>query len=196
MWPVVVYYPCMYHVALAIFGHASSSWRTFPQLSSMWPRRHGHDPGQATRTFLCMQTRTYTPAWFCWRSAGRRWWLLSGCRFDDVSSQFSRYDVGDDVGFQSIQPSSSTQLLLLLFLFCQQIRREVALPPSDCWWNWMSSGGSSKSAVAGNWNGFSQWDFGNTEWSYNKENIALLSGNMEFCGPQNSILPSRKGDIQ
>jgi hypothetical protein len=30
----------------------------------MWPRRHGHDPGQATRTFLCIETRTYTPRVF------------------------------------------------------------------------------------------------------------------------------------
>jgi hypothetical protein len=32
------------------------AWRTFPQLLLMWPRRHGHDPGQATSTFICMQT--------------------------------------------------------------------------------------------------------------------------------------------
>jgi hypothetical protein len=78
-WPAVVYYSCM-HVAVAIFGQVGSSWRTFRQLLLMWPRRHSHDPGQATRTFLSMQTRTYTPTCFCWHlswNSGPRWWLLS-----------------------------------------------------------------------------------------------------------------------
>jgi hypothetical protein len=45
MWPVVVYYSCICnYVALAIFGHARSSWRT--QFSTMLPRS-----GSTTRNF-------------------------------------------------------------------------------------------------------------------------------------------------
>jgi hypothetical protein len=65
MWPIVVYYSSRSTVHIwAWQGHREG----LSQLLLKWPRRHGHDPGQATRTFLCMLTRTYTPACFCWHS--------------------------------------------------------------------------------------------------------------------------------
>jgi hypothetical protein len=64
--------------------------REFSTIIIMWPRRHGHDLGQAMSTVLhvCMQTRTYTRTWIYWlaRNSGQDGtWLLSGFRFGYVS---------------------------------------------------------------------------------------------------------------
>jgi hypothetical protein len=56
----------------------------------MWPRRHGHDPGQATRDFaMHANTHRHTqPTQVFLLTFGpeirSRWWLLSGFRFGDV----------------------------------------------------------------------------------------------------------------
>jgi hypothetical protein len=49
-------------------------------------------PGQATMTFLCMQTCTYTVTCFCWHFCPEfrpRCWLLCDFKFSDVTSQLS-----------------------------------------------------------------------------------------------------------
>jgi hypothetical protein len=65
----------------------------------MWPRRHGHDPGQATSTYICMQTRTYTPR-VCFFTFGPEFrprckmmvviWRWTRCRIKPVV-RLSRY---------------------------------------------------------------------------------------------------------
>jgi hypothetical protein len=89
----ILIWPVCNHVALAIFGHARSSWRTSTIIINVTPSPWSRLGSSHEYHSMHANTHVHTNV-FCGHFGPEfrpRWWLLSGFWFGDVASQLSGY---------------------------------------------------------------------------------------------------------